>query len=111
EMWVGGRPVNLGHPVAAERVGARFIHQDLGLIPDMSAMDNISLSVVYRHGRSGCIDWRASRTSTQQLVEELGYDIDVRRPVRSLSLAQQTGVAIARAVAPRPGPPAQLIVL
>jgi len=110
-IWVGDRAVNLGHPAGAERAGARFIHQDLGLIPDLSAMDNICLAAGYSHGRTGAIDWRQTLTDTQQLVEDLGYDIDVRRPVRSLSLANKTGVAIARAVAPRPGAPADLIVL
>jgi ribose transport system ATP-binding protein len=108
---IGGQDLVLGSAAAMERAGARFIHQDLGLVGDLNAVDNISLAVGYQHGRSGRIDWRNTTRRSQELVDELGYDFDVNRPVRTLSLAQRTGVAIARALATRPHAPATLLVL
>jgi ribose transport system ATP-binding protein len=108
---VRGNPLELGDARAADAAGIQFIHQDLGLIPDLSVTDNVALDVGYRRGRSGRIDWRATHQLTRDLLQQIGYDIDVRRPVRELAMAEQTGVAIARAIAPRLGQGTCLVVL
>ncbi|MFF1816892.1 sugar ABC transporter ATP-binding protein [Kribbella sp. NPDC058245] len=108
---VRGTPLDLGDARSADAAGIQFIHQDLGLIPDLSVTDNVALDVGYRRRRSGRIDWRATHQQTRELLEQIGYDIDVRRPVRELAMAEQTGVAIARAVAPRRGHGTCLVVL
>jgi len=108
---VGGTVLPLGDTNAADGLGLRFIHQDAGLLAGLSVTDNIALGTGYARSRDGRIDWRATRRRTQRLLDELGYEIDARRPVRELSRAQQTGVAIARAVAPRPDSAPSLVVL
>jgi ribose transport system ATP-binding protein len=108
---VGGTVLPLGDTSAADSLGLRFIHQDAGLLASLSVTDNIALGVGYARSRDGRIDWRATHRRTQHLLDELGYDIDARQPVRELRRAQQTGVAIARAIAPRPDSTPSLVVL
>jgi ABC-type sugar transport system ATPase subunit len=83
-------------PDALERL--HFIHQDLGLIPNLSTIENLDLS--RRLGRSALapVRIRAERREVQDLIERFGDLFDVEAPVGSLSAAEQRIVAIARAL-------------
>ena len=91
-----GRPLTLGNAAAAHAAGIRFIHQDLGLIPDLSVTDNLALGGGYRSSR--WISERRETTAAQDLLEEWGVKIDARAQLRSLGQADRTMVAIVRAV-------------
>jgi ribose transport system ATP-binding protein len=82
--------------VAAETEIA-FIHQDLGLISDLSVADNMALGSGFRR-RGTLIDWRATRRDSKQRLEVLGIDLDPRAEVGSLSMAERALVAIARSL-------------
>lgn len=93
-----GEPLELGDGKAAERDGLRFVHQDLGLVDSLSAVEN--LAMVNGFTRKGVrIDWRGDRRRAQAALDEIGFDsVDVRLPVGALAPAQKTGVALARAL-------------
>jgi ribose transport system ATP-binding protein len=91
-------PLELGSAVAAHAAGIRFVHQDLGLVLELSGIENLMLGRSYPVGLGGRIRWSAAREQAQALVERAGLTIDVRRPVGELGLADRTGLAIARAL-------------
>ena len=93
-----GIPFALGDHAAAHEAGLRFVHQDLGLVDSMDTVDNLALGGQYLRRRSGFIDRPACTRRARELVESIGYRIDVTMPVGRLSAAQRTGVAIARAL-------------
>jgi ribose transport system ATP-binding protein len=95
---VHGRPIPPSDPQAAYDAGLRFVHQDLGLVDSLDAVDNVLFGATYPRRRFRRIDWRAARSAVAALVDELGYRLDVRSPVARLSLADRTGVALARAL-------------
>lgn len=74
-----------------------FIHQDLGLIPSMTVAENIVLGAGYPK-TFGVIDWRRVRKAAKESLTTLGVDIDPRREVSTLSMAERALVAIARAL-------------
>jgi ribose transport system ATP-binding protein len=78
-------------------VGCAFIHQDLALFETMSVATNIALSAGFRR-RFGLIDEHATVSHAQELLDRLGIRIDPRMLVGELPLADQTAVAIARAL-------------
>lgn len=94
---VGGVPFQLGSTHAAEELGIRFVHQELGLIGNMDAVDNFGLGHGF-HVAGGRIRWRAERRKVRDLLARLGADVDVTAPVETLSLAERTMIAIARAI-------------
>jgi len=106
---VDGEPLPLGHGNASEALGLRFVHQDLGLVNNLDAVDNIALGVGYPSFR-GTIRWRQERKRTRAALAELGYDFDVRRPAGSLAMSERTALAVARALAPRQTPAKVLIL-
>jgi ribose transport system ATP-binding protein len=76
----------------------RFVHQDLGLVNDLSITENIMLGRRYPRRRSGAIDWKASRAVARDVITRAGSSLDVRRTIGELGIADRTRVAIARAL-------------
>lgn len=78
--------------------GLHFIHQDLGLVPMLSAVENIDLS--RRHGASSILPAPRGRerASARSQIAAFGAAFDVDRPIGMLSPAERTIVALARAL-------------
>jgi ribose transport system ATP-binding protein len=92
-----GNALELHAPLEARNAGIALIHQELALVPHMSAAANIYLGrEVTRSGVT--LDRAAMEKRAQELVDKLGVEIDVRRPVRTLSMAQRQCVEITRAL-------------
>ncbi len=85
-------------PEDVGRAGVAFIHQQLGLIGDLSIADNVALVAGYRR-RHGMIDRAATLDQARDAVARLGVDLDPNELVASLPLSAQAVVAIARALA------------
>ncbi len=96
-LHVGGNdiplPVQPGH---ATRLGVWFVHQDLGLIPQLSVLDNLLVNR-YRPGAGWRIQWKAERERVAQDLATFGIRVAVEAPVETLSAVERALVAIARA--------------
>jgi ABC-type sugar transport system ATPase subunit len=73
-----------------------MVHQELAFCPDLSVAENLCMGHYPR--RRGLVDRAAMRMRASQLLQEIGLSIDVDRPMRDLSTAQEQGVQIAAAV-------------
>jgi ABC-type sugar transport system ATPase subunit len=75
-----------------------FIHQDLGLIPQLSTIENLDLGRPL--SRRGLLPApvRDEEQRARTLIAEFGGDFDVHAPVGALAAAERTIVAIARAL-------------
>ena len=107
---VRGTALALGSALAAHEAGIRFVHQDLGLILELNAVENLMLGLSYPRGLLGRIRWREARRRARERTERIGIDIDLRRPVGELDLADRTGLAIARALPEADQEPAVLVL-
>ena len=94
---LGGEPTQIGSAAAARELGLRFVHQDLGMIEQLSAVENLALGRGFDTGFAGRIRWSREVAIAKERLGELGYKFDMRAPVGELSAAQQAGLAIARA--------------
>lgn len=93
-----GVPFTLGHREAEESEHLRFVHQDLGLILELSTADNLALTAGFETGSGGRIDWRAQRRKAREMMSRLGVSIDVDAPLSEATPVQRTVVAIAAAL-------------
>ena len=98
---VHGRPLQLGSAADAHTNGVRFVHQDLGLVLELSAVENLMLGRRYPKGFGGRIKWRDARRAARETMARAGLDIDVRTVVGDLGVADRTRLAIARALPER----------
>jgi ABC-type sugar transport system ATPase subunit len=112
EMTLDGVPVTLPfEPAQAAAMGLVFVHQDLGLIPNLSITENFEASRSYGSGLFSRIRWSRMRENTVAELARLGHaDLDPNTPVGRLPIAQQTIVAIARALSSA-GEGAKVLVL
>jgi ribose transport system ATP-binding protein len=85
---------------ATEKLPINFIHQDLGLVDSMSVAENVAIAAGYLR-RSGMIDWRKTRRAAQKALATMASDINPETLVGTLSAAEKSIVAIARALATR----------
>ncbi|WP_245504298.1 sugar ABC transporter ATP-binding protein [Lichenihabitans psoromatis] len=77
-----------------------FIHQDLGLVDTMTVAENVAILTGYPR-RRGLIDWAAAATAARKALDRMGSSIDPETRVGTLSAADKSIVAIARALARR----------
>jgi ribose transport system ATP-binding protein len=81
----------VGHELA-------FIHQDLGLFPPFSIAENIAIVAGFPQSR-GLISWRQVRERARDLLSVMGSTLDPNDLISTLTSADRSIVAIARALA------------
>jgi ribose transport system ATP-binding protein len=92
-----GRPVEIGDPLRARRLGISTIYQELSLVPHLTVAENIFLGKA--PARWGAlIDWDRMRREAVRVLAGLGVSIDPDVRIGSLRLAQQQMVEVARAL-------------
>ena len=107
---VGGKDLPFEAPVQSYRLGARIVQQDLGLVNNLSVLDNMALSSGFPTFLK-TISPRRSMAQAQRDLERLGLEIDPHVPISSLSASQRTGVAVARALREDWQYPPRLLIL
>ena len=92
---LSGEPFALGHTVPP---GLRFVHQDLGLVLELNAMDNLALRGDFIRGFAGRVRWAEQVLQTHRILERFDVDLDIHRPLADATPVQRTVVAIAGAL-------------
>jgi len=95
---LNGSQVEVTNPIAAQRLGITLIHQEPISFPDLSVAENL---VMGRTGGSllSRVPWAQMTSDANRLMDLLDVRIDVTKPMRGLSIADQQMVEIARALA------------
>ncbi len=84
-------------PIEARRAGVSVVHQEIKLSETLTVAENMFLGNLMLKGRQ-LVDWKGMRRRAQEIVEDLGMDIDVNETVESLSVAKKQVVAIMQAI-------------
>jgi len=86
-------------PLAASdfrRLGMSFVHQNLGLLPSLTVLENLRLKQIAVQPRFW-INWRAEKAAAQAVLDRYGLDIDQWRRVDELDAVNRALLAIVRA--------------
>jgi ABC-type sugar transport system ATPase subunit len=97
ELRIAGKLVEIEGPRHSRDLGISVIHQELNLIPNLSASQNMALGREKR-GRFGQLEHDVMRERARRALHKLGVELDVDCPVERLSVAQQQLVEIAAAL-------------
>ena len=98
ELLVAGRRVKL--PLSSgqfRQLGMSFVHQDLGLIPALTVLENLRIGKLSSAG-GWHISWGRERESARKIFSEFGIRIDPMTKVSSLRPTDCARLAIVRAV-------------
>ncbi len=92
-----GTPVSFSHPVQAQQAGLSTVFQEFNLLPERTVAENIYLGREPR-GRL-LVDTKQMQRDTDTLLADLGVTgLRANQLVRSLSVAEQQVVEIAKAM-------------
>lgn len=95
EIYLFGKKRTNLNPRITRDLGIAVIHQELSLVPQMNAVQNLFLG--RETETSGfLIDHRRAKKKAKEIFDRLELTIDLDTPVRHLSLAQQQMIEIAR---------------
>lgn len=98
KIFVDGRQLPTGSPIAMLKGGISCIYQHSNLAPDLSVLDNIFLGRQHSN-RFGFLDRRAQRQAVRDLLDMHQIDLDPQAIVRDLPAGKQKEVEIAKALA------------
>ena len=112
DIAVDGREVVIDSPATAHRLGLRFIHQELNVVPALSVAENILIGRRYPTRAGLFVDWRRLEAVAADALARLGIThIDPRTPLGQLSLGDRMLVRISSAFLSEAGAPARLYVM
>ena len=97
EIRIEDAPVRFSGVQDAERAGVAIIHQELNLVPELTAAENMFL------GREplilgSLVDHKRIAKTASALLKRLGIEIDAQRRVAELRIGEQQLVEIAKAL-------------
>jgi ribose transport system ATP-binding protein len=95
EVLLDGARLPLGDPLAARRSGISIVYQELALVPELTAAENVFLG---REQARPLLRRGEMRSTAQGLLDELGSGVSAEARVGTLSVAQRQMVEIARAL-------------
>jgi len=96
EIYLNGEQVHFNDPRESREAGIAAIYQELSLFPDLDVAENIFVGR-QPTTRGGLIHWRKLYTEAAKLLASLGVQLDLKQKARTLSIAQQQMIEIARA--------------
>ena len=97
KILVSGSEVEFHNPLDARARGIAIVHQELGLFPDVSVMENILVGIMPR--RFGMLMKKRMAVIAERYLERFEADFDVGTIVKNLSVSQQQIVEIVKALA------------
>ena len=96
-LEINGEPVELPlRPGDFRRHGLAFLHQNLGLVPSLTVLENLRIDSITRGARP--IDWQAERAAAAAALTRYEVDVDPASRIDTLAPVDRALVAIVRAV-------------
>jgi len=101
DILVDGRPVDVATPRQARDLGIGIIHQELSLMRDLTAAQNIFIGREPRRMSGLLLDEQKLNADTAAIFASMNLALDPRVPVETLTIAKQQMVEIAKALSYR----------
>ncbi|MDR1137659.1 MAG: ATP-binding cassette domain-containing protein [Synergistaceae bacterium] len=95
EIYIDGARVKIGTPRRGKELGVGIVYQDFELAEDITIAENIFIDNL---GSRGIVRWGKLFADARRKTSDLGFEMDVRVPVREISVAYKQVVEIAKAL-------------
>lgn len=96
EIMMDGESRHFKTPIEARHAGISVVHQEIKLAEPLTVAENMFLGNAMMKG--GLVDWKGMRKRAQEIVDDLGMDIDINAQVSSLTVARKQVVEIMHAI-------------
>ena len=101
EILLDGKPVEINSPRQAQDLGIGIIHQELNLMPHLTAAQNIFIGREPRKAGGLLLDEAKLNADAAEIFASMHLKLDPRTPVGGLTIARQQMVEIAKALSYR----------
>jgi ABC-type sugar transport system ATPase subunit len=101
DIRLGGKKIELHEPVDAHRHGIRVVYQDFSLFPNITVGENLMVGR-WSSNVPGLVNWKECYSQAEEILEAVGFRLDVRKPLSSLRVAEKQMLEIAKAVSEQP---------
>jgi ribose transport system ATP-binding protein len=95
---VSGRQLSFGVAASSRALGMRFVHQSGGIIPELTAAENLAIPIGFKTRPFRGIDWPSLRDDCSRRLAQLGVSINLDEPMSGMGPVDRAAVAIARAL-------------
>jgi len=89
-------------PADSRTSGVAVVHQSLGLVPEMTVLENMRVGRLQAHPFTRRIRWARERAAAAEVFDRLGRHVSLDALVHTLSEEDRASVAIARALQDTP---------
>lgn len=97
KVLLNGESIAFRTPHEAQIAGISVVHQEIKLAETLSVAENIFLGNLM-YNRLKLANWKAMHKRAQEMIDNLGIDIDIEEPVENLTVAQKQIVEICKAI-------------
>ncbi|OAA93828.1 sugar ABC transporter ATP-binding protein [Clostridium coskatii] len=101
EIFIAGEKVHIGEPKDAKDLGIQIVYQevDTSLISYLSVAENIMLDNIVNHmGKKQFVNFKNINDGAEKILKKLNIEIDTKKLISEITLAQKQMVLIARAI-------------
>ncbi len=102
KILVEGKEVQLKSPLDAMKYGIGFVPQEINILPEMNVAENIFLFDLKNGDKNKLVNHKELHQRTEQLLQDVGINLDPNASTKRLSVGQQQMLMIARALASDP---------
>lgn len=96
KITVEGQEVQIRTPQQAKKLGLGAVYQDITLAPHLSVAENFFLGDLPK--KNGLVDWKKINKVTRDTLKDLDINVDPKKRIKDLPIAQQEMVTIAKIV-------------
>ena len=96
EILIDGEEVQITDPLVAASYGISIIFQELNLVDELSIAENIFAGRLTEKGK--LVNWRKLNADAKELLDRVGFDVDPKTQVGTLTVAGKQMVEIAKAL-------------
>lgn len=93
-----GKEIEVPHTKAAQALGISIIHQELNLMPHLTAAQNIFIGREFMGSGKIFVNDGEANKKTKELFDKMNLDLDPKVKVGSLTVAKQQMIEIAKAL-------------
>ena len=95
-ILIDGKEVDITDPQVADAHGITIIFQELNLVDELSIAENIFAGRLSKKGK--LVNWKELDEKAKVLLNRISFDVDPRKLVGSLTVAEKQMVEIAKAL-------------
>lgn len=98
QIFFEGKPLDPNiTPKHSQALGISIIYQEFNLVNALTVAENIFLNRL-AGGKGDLVNWKEINRKAEELLDRIGYKLDVKKCIRDLSVAQRQMVEIAKAL-------------